>query len=294
MELIKEGDKTVCHPRLPPWFERRPIENERVRSLKKFLRESHLNTVCQSAGCPNLHECFDRGSTAFLILGNVCTRRCRFCGVPKARRPEPVDPEEPARIGAAVRLLGIRHAVITSVTRDDLEDGGAGQFAKTAEAVHKHAPEAEVETLIPDFQGSEKNLSAVLGAGIQVLNHNVETVPRLYDAIRPDADFERSIRLLGSAKRISPKTRTKSGVMLGLGERSEEVIDVFRRLADVSCDRLTIGQYLRPNLESESVHEYLEPSRFAEYREAALKAGIRSVHAGSKVRSSYRAETAMF
>jgi lipoic acid synthetase len=292
MELIKEGDKAVCHPRLPPWFERRPTENERVRSLKKLLREFQLNTVCQSAGCPNLHECFDRASTAFLILGDVCTRRCRFCGVPKGQ-PASVDPEEPARIGIAVQTLGIRYAVITSVTRDDLEDGGAGQFAKTAEAIHRHAPKAAVETLVPDFQGSEQNLSTVLDAGVRVLNHNVETVPRMYETIRPGADFERSIRLLRSAKRISPNTKTKSGLMLGLGERPEEVVDVLHRLADASCDLLTLGQYLRPNCESESVHEYLEPSRFEEYREAALDAGIHRVNAGPLVRSSYHAEEAM-
>lgn len=292
MELIKNGEKTVCHPRLPPWFKRRPMENKRVRTLKKLLRESRLNTVCRSAGCPNIHECFDRSNATFLILGDVCTRRCRFCGVPKGQ-PSPVDREEPERIGVAVRTLGIRHAVITSVTRDDLEDGGAEWFAETARSVSRHAPEASLETLIPDFSGREKSLMTLLDADIQVLGHNVETVPRLYETIRPGAGFERSIRLLQTVKRISPRTLTKTGLMLGLGERYEEVLAVFRRLSDARCDILTLGQYLRPNLESEPVHRYLEPFRFDEYRRIALETGIRCVLAGPAMRSSYHAEEGM-
>jgi lipoic acid synthetase len=292
MEMIKDGDKTVCHSRLPPWFERRPIENKRVRTLKKLLRDSRLHTVCRSAGCPNIHECFARSTATFLILGDVCTRQCRFCGITKGQ-PAPVDPEEPERIGKAVRTLGIRHAVITSVTRDDLEDGGAEWFAETVRAVRRHAPETSSETLVPDFSGREKSLRTLLDADIQILGHNVETVPRLYETIRPGADFERSIRLLQIVKKKSPETRTKTGLMLGLGERDEEVLAVFGRLSDARCDILTLGQYLRPSIESEPVHRYLEPFRFDEYRRAALETGIRNVWAGPTIRSSYHAEEGM-
>ena len=292
MITIPEGENRTCHPRLPPWFTRRPKESERIRSFKRFLNRSGLITVCRSAGCPNIHECFDRHTATFMILGDICTRRCRFCGVSKGQ-PRKIDPEEPERIGGGVRTLGIRHAVVTSVTRDDLIDGGAAHFARTVEAIHRYAPDATVEVLVPDFHGKPESLLTVLQAGVQVLSHNVETVPRLYGWIRPEADFDRSIQLLKAAKDHFPDTNIKSGLMLGLGEQLTEVLDVYRRLSEASCDALTLGQYLRPSLQSEPVHEYLDPARFEAYRIAAVEAGIRRVQAGPSVRSSYHAEEAM-
>lgn len=292
MRIMIQEKTGVSQSRLPPWMRRRVRENEQVIALKKILREKHLHTVCQSAGCPNISECFQKPTATFMILGSVCTRNCRFCGVSKGV-PQPVDAEEPRRVGEAVKALGLKHVVITSVTRDDLEDGGAEQFARTVEQIRRFLPSASVEALIPDFGGDGESLKIVLDSGLDILNHNVETVPRLYRKIRPEADFERSLELLNRAKCISPDVITKSGLMVGLGETSQEVIGVFRRLVEVGCDALTIGQYLSPNWHSYPVQEYIEPERFDEYREAAQNVGIRWVHAGPYVRSSYNAEALM-
>lgn len=260
--------------------------------MKKTLRHRRLHTVCESAGCPNLSECFQKPTATFMILGNVCTRNCRFCGVAKGA-PEPLNPHEAAEIGEAVRAMGLRHAVITSVTRDDLADGGAAQFAGTVRAIHSASPGTTIETLIPDFNGSAASLSAVLAADVDILNHNVETVPALYSRVRPEADFVRSLTVLSDSKRLSPDVVTKSGLMVGLGESEEQMLDLFKRLADVSCDALTIGQYLAPNRTSYAVKEYVVPERYEFYRQAAVDAGIPWVYAGPYVRSSYNAETLM-
>jgi lipoic acid synthetase len=265
---------------------------EQVLAMKKILREKHLHSVCQSAGCPNIYECFLKPTATFMILGDVCTRNCRFCGVVKGK-PSPVDPDEPRRIAEVVKELKLNHVVITSVTRDDLEDAGANQFARTIEQIQLHAPESTIEALIPDFGGIEANLRILLDKHLDILNHNVETVPRLYKDIRPEASFERSLNVLQRAKNIDPHITTKSGLMVGLGESIGEIQTVCDRLAGVGCDVLTIGQYLSPSITSTPVVEYIKPEVYSEYQDAALKAGIRWVHAGPFVRSSYNAEALM-
>ena len=275
--------------RLPDWLRKRTGNPEAVLAMKKLLRDRNLHTVCQSAGCPNLPECFQKPAATFLILGNVCTRHCTFCGVPKGI-PSGVDPGEPDRIAETVRKLGLRHAVVTSVTRDDLPDGGAAHFAKTVQAIRRRSPRTTVEVLIPDFQGHVESLTTVLGSGVDVLNHNVETIPRLYAEIRPEANFGRSVGIFVDVKRHDPNVITKSGLMVGLGETSVEVQDVFRRLVDAGCEALTIGQYLAPRRTSHPVQEFIHPSRFDEYRTLALALGFKHVQSGPFVRSSYGAE----
>lgn len=292
METIRAGDQPVCPQRLPPWFLRRPSENERMRAVKRLMRELNLHTVCQSAGCPNLPECFDRSIATFLILGDRCTRRCRFCGVGKGI-PLPPDPDEPGRVAAAARSLGLRHVVVTSVTRDDLGDGGACAFAAVTAAIRRECPGSAVEVLIPDFGGNGRSLECVLGSGVDVLAHNLETVPRLYPEARPGADFKRSLRLLRSARESGSGARVKSGLMLGLGETEDEVGETLRRLADAGCDIVSIGQYLRPDLSSLPVAEYVPPERFDRMAAVAKAAGIPVVVAGPQVRSSYHADQAV-
>lgn len=289
METRDTRIKTASHPRLPFWMRRRLRETEQVRTLKKILRANHLHTVCQSAGCPNIAECFQKPTATFMILGDVCTRRCRFCGVSKGR-PKPVDPDEPERIGRTAKALGLRHVVITSVTRDDLKDGGAEQFAKTVEQIYRFLPDASVEALIPDFSGDDESLQIVLQSGLDILNHNVETVPRLYPVVRSEASFSRSLDVLRKAKNVSTRIATKSGLMVGLGETKREVINVFEELRGVGCDALTIGQYLVPSHGSYPVQEYVRPETFDTYREAALDRGFRWVKSGPFVRSSFHAE----
>lgn len=262
---------------------------EAVRRMEEMLVGLALHTVCQEALCPNLPECFGQGTATFLILGNVCTRNCRFCAVKKGY-PLPPDPEEPGRVAEAAARLGLRYVVVTSVTRDDLPDGGAGHFAATIRAIRRRLPEAGVEVLIPDFRGSLAALETVLDAGPDVVNHNVETVPRLYPLIRPQADYRRSIGLLSWSKIHAPHIATKSGLMLGLGERTAEVLRVFYDLREAGCDVLTLGQYLQPTEHQHPVVRYVPPEEFAEYREKAKTMGFRKVVAGPLVRSSYQAE----
>ena len=290
--MKKREKNNTAERRLPPWMKRNLRESDGVLKLKKILKEQQLHTVCQSAGCPNICECFKKPTATFMILGNVCTRNCRFCGVDKGK-PLPVDADEPRRIGEAVKALGLKHAVITSVTRDDLEDGGAEQFALTVEQIRRLSPEATVEVLIPDFRGSDRSLQTVLESRVDILNHNVETVPRLYSEVRPEADFSRSLDVLKRAKTFSANQITKSGLMVGLGECRDEMVDVFRRLLDAGCDALTIGQYLSPSLRNIRVKEYVHPDTFATYRETALIMGFRWVYADPFVRSSFNAENLM-
>lgn len=292
MALKTDKRTGTSQPRLPSWMRRSVRESEQVLSLKKILREKHLHTVCQSAGCPNISTCFQKPTATFMILGNVCTRHCRFCGVAKGK-PKTVDTDEPKHIGETVKLLGLKHVVITSVTRDDLQYGGAEQFASTVKQIHHFLPSASVEVLIPDFQGNETSLQIVLESGLDILNHNVETVPRLYRDIRPEADFERSLEVLRKAKAFSRTIITKSGIMVGLGEKRQEVLDVFKKLYEVECDALTIGQYLSPSGSSYPVQEYVRPEQFEEYEEEAVRIGIRWVYAGPYVRSSYNADALM-
>ncbi|MEN3203486.1 MAG: lipoyl synthase [Atribacterota bacterium] len=274
---------------LPPWIKRRFPPQEEWERVQKLLRTLTLHTVCESARCPNLGECFRRGTATFLILGNTCTRSCRFCAVGKGM-PLPPDPGEPERVAEAAKRLHLRHVVVTSVTRDDLPDGGAEHFAATISAIRKALPQATVEVLIPDFQGSEKALETVLAAYPDVLNHNVETVPRLYPLVRPQADYARSLWLLEKAKEKAPGILTKSGLMVGLGETKAEVEEVLRDLRKAKCDIVTIGQYLRPSVHHLPVASYILPEEFEYYREYALRLGFSGVASGPFVRSSYRAE----
>jgi lipoic acid synthetase len=257
----------------------------RVRAL---LRRAALHTVCEEAACPNIGECFQAGTATFLILGDICTRACRFCAIATGR-PQPVDAEEPRRVAETVALLGLRHAVITSVTRDDLPDGGAGAFAATIREVRRLSPSTSVEVLIPDLCGDWTALAMIAGAGPDILNHNVETVPRLYRSVRPQAVYARSLDLLRRAKSLEPEMLTKSGVMVGLGEEPAEIRQVMADLRDAGCDILTLGQYLRPSVKHLPVALFYSPQEFDELAADARALGFRHVESGPLIRSSYRA-----
>ncbi|MCL7453293.1 MAG: lipoyl synthase [Anaerolineae bacterium] len=275
----------------PRWLWRRvsPESEAAVARMADLLDGLALHTVCQEARCPNLAECFGRGTATFLILGDQCTRGCRFCAISHGR-PAPPDPNEPQRVAEAAARLGLRHAVLTSVTRDDLSDGGAGHFAAAVQALRSRLPGVTVEVLIPDLGGSETALRAILDAQPDVLNHNVETVPRLYRTVRPGADYRRSLALLARAKALRPAVVTKSGLMLGLGERTAEVIQALHDLRGVGCDLLTLGQYLQPTEHQLPVARYVSPDEFTAYGEKARAMGFRGVASGPLVRSSHRAE----
>jgi len=274
---------------LPFWIKRRFSPTAQGGEVEKMLRSLHLHTVCERARCPNLNECFGRGTATFLILGSVCTRNCRFCAIEKGV-PLPLDLEEPKRVAQAAKTLSLRHVVITSVTRDDLPDGGAPHFRHTVRAVREALPTATVEILTPDFQGDREALRILSEDPPCIFNHNVETVPRLYREVRPLASYERSLSVLALFKSLCPQVLTKSGLMVGLGEREEEVLQVLRDLREVGCDIITIGQYLRPSGKHLAVKEYIHPSQFASYEEQAYALGFRGVASGPFVRSSYLAE----
>ncbi len=277
--------------RKPPWLKRRIPSGATYQEIRGLIQERHLHTVCQEACCPNLGECFSQGTATFLILGDRCTRNCRFCAV--AHGPvEPPDPGEPPRVAEAVDHMKLRYAVVTSVTRDDLPDGGASVFAETIRRIREKRPETKVEVLIPDFRGDLQSLKIVMEARPDVLNHNVETVPRLYASVRPQAVYQRSIDLLRNAHRLDPSIPTKSGLMLGLGEQPEEVVQVLRDLLDAGCRILTLGQYLQPSSEHLLVERFVMPEEFEEWRKKALQMGFREVASGPFVRSSYHAQEA--
>lgn len=273
--------------RKPPWLKRRiPAGSGKIPEL---LRKGELHTVCEEALCPNQGECFSRGTATFLIVGDRCTRDCRFCSVAQGPSGLP-DPEEPVRVAKAVLEMGLRYVVITSVTRDDVDDGGAGLFARTIEEIRKRRPKTLVEVLIPDFQGDRDALQTVLQARPDVLNHNLETVPRLYPTVRPEAVYLRSLELLERVKTYDPGIPTKSGLMLGLGESSEEIEETLRHLRRVGCSLLTLGQYLQPTRRHLPVQRFLHPDEFEEWQRTALALGFDEVASGPFVRSSYRAE----
>jgi len=258
--------------------------------VRNLIKKNKLHTVCMSAACPNQTECWNAGTATFLILGNSCTRSCRFCNVPKGT-PQSIEADEPARVARAVEALQLSYAVITSVTRDDLPDGGSALFAETIREIRKRMPLCRVEVLIPDFQGSESALHIVLEANPTVLNHNIETVPSLYKCVRPQADYGRSIELLSRAHAFGAVTKT--GMMLGLGEGRREIFTVLHDLRKAGCSLLTIGQYLRPGKNSLPVERYYHPDEFLELRDEAIAMGFRHVVAGPLVRSSYHAEKHM-
>jgi len=292
---MENNQTTAYHTRFsrkPEWMQRRFSLSNEVLRMKQFFRDHGVNTVCESAGCPNLSHCFQRSTATFMILGDVCTRHCRFCGV-RQGKPMPVNEKEPESVAESVRILDLRHVVITSVTRDDLADGGAFHFVLTINAVKMLNTNATVEVLIPDFQGNKKALQKVLDSDIDVFNHNVETVPRLYSKMRPEADFNRSIQILSHARGYRPDIITKSGFMLGLGERRDEIIEVFKALRQADCDALTLGQYLAPGLNKAQVREYLHPALFDQYQKIAEDMKFRYVKAGPYVRSSYEADDMM-
>lgn len=271
---------------VPSWLKQR-VTAKGMAAVASLLREHSLHTVCQSADCPNIGECFGARTATFLILGGVCTRNCRYCSVPKGKPPG-LDLHEPARVAEAVRSLGLKHAVITSVTRDDLADGGAGLFAACIQKLRAVNPDITIEVLVPDFGGDDTALSAVLAAGPEVFNHNIETVPRLYPAVRPEADYRRSLRILRQAAEYGANL-TKSGIMVGLGETEQEVLAVFTDLAAAGVAAVTIGQYLQPSPRHLPVSEYIHPERFKMYEAAGRSLGLRQVVSGPLVRSSYHA-----
>ncbi len=272
----------------PEWLKAKAPVGENFHNLKKLARGLGLHTVCESAQCPNIGECWNHGTATFMLLGDICTRRCGFCAVPKGR-PQPIDRDEPRRVAQAVARLGLKHAVVTSVNRDDDNLGGAEIFAETIRQVRQLTPACRVEVLIPDFQGIDEALRIVLDARPDVLNHNTETVPRLYRAARSGARYERTLRLLENAKKFSPGMVTKSGVMVGLGETIPELVEVFRDLGRRGVDILTVGQYLRPSRDHLPIARFYTPTEFQYLKQEALRFGFRHVESGPLVRSSYHA-----
>lgn len=277
------------HPERPPWLKVRFPAGGNYERIRVLMRDQELNTVCEEARCPNIGDCWSRGTATFMILGDTCTRSCGFCAV-KTGRPGTLDREEPRRVALAIQRLGLRHAVITSVNRDELADGGAGIFAETIEWSRRLSPGTTFEVLIPDFKGDWAALRTVLGARPEILNHNTETVPRLYSVVRPQARYERSLELLWTARELDPGTLTKSGLMVGLGETSAELLTVFRDLRDSAVDILTVGQYLQPTPGHLPVARYWTPEEFEELKTAAIGMGFKHVECGPLVRSSYHAE----
>ncbi len=288
MELVQIETARKAPAPKPEWLKARAPGGENYHDLKRLARSLNLHTVCESAHCPNIGECWQHKTATFMMLGNLCTRRCGFCAVPKGR-PEAIDFDEPRRVAEAVSLLGLQHAVITSVNRDDDLIGGARAFAMVIDEIRKQAPGCQVEVLIPDFQGNPEAIRIVVEAKPEVLNHNTESVPRLYRVVRSGARYERTLRLLEYAKELNPKGITKSGVMVGLGEETQELLEVFRDLAAVHCDILTIGQYLRPSRDHLPMARIYTPKEFTELKTEALKMGFRHVESGPLVRSSYHA-----
>jgi lipoic acid synthetase len=272
----------------PDWLKKRIPSGQACTEVSSLLRDRQLHTVCQEAHCPNLGECFSRGTATFMILGDRCTRNCNFCAV-HHDSPLPPDEGEPQRVAMAVEALGLRYVVITSVTRDDQPDGGAFHFAKTIRSIKARMPNTRIEVLVPDFQGSEWALKIVIEAKPDVINHNVETVPKLYPEVRPQADYKRSLQLLKRSKEIDHRILTKSGLMLGLGEDHEEVLNVFEDLLESGCQLLTIGQYLRPSSGHHQVIRFVPPEEFTQWGELASRKGFLAVASGPFVRSSFKA-----
>ncbi len=276
------------HPR-PPWLRVKFFGGPNYQELKRIMRTLDLHTVCESARCPNMGECWEHRTATFMILGNICTRACGFCAVPSGKPVGPPDPDEPQRVAEAVERMGLRYAVVTSVNRDDQPDGGAGIFARTIEEIRRRVLGCKVEVLIPDFRGVWTALETVVAARPDVLNHNTETVPRLYRRVRKGAVYGRSLELLRRAKALAPEMPTKTGLMLGLGERREEVLGAMQDLVAQGTDILTLGQYLQPTRTHLPVVRFVHPDEFAEYKRLGEAMGFRHVESGPLVRSSYHA-----
>ena len=286
MTLPKISNNEIREQQKPNWLKVRLPGSGRFAQVQRLVKDYGLHTVCQSARCPNVGQCWESGTATFMILGDVCTRACRFCAV-KSGMPEPLDSNEPKHVAEAVKKLGLKYVVVTSVTRDDLTDGGAPLFADVIREVRASVPDCKVEVLIPDFKGREEALRVVSDAAPDILNHNIETVHRLYAAVRPQAKYWRSLQLLARAHSMG--MRTKSGLMVGVGETRDEVIQTMRDLREVGCELLTIGQYLQPTPSCIPVAEFIPPKTFHEYRDIGLDLGFRHVESGPLVRSSYHA-----
>ncbi|MGQ9549411.1 MAG: lipoyl synthase [Roseiflexus sp.] len=286
--LIAADSSPSSRPRRPEWLKVRAPGGANYHDVFRLIREKNLHTVCEEAHCPNIGECWNHRTATFLLLGNICTRGCRYCAIGKGK-PEPIDEQEPERVAESVAHLKLKFAVLTSVNRDDVPDGGASIFARTIELIRQKVPDCKVEVLIPDFDGNREALETVLAAEPDVLNHNIETVPRLFRRFRPRARFEQSIELLARARAARPYLVTKSGMMVGAGETNEEVYQVIDRLRDVDVNVLTIGQYLSPGTGYWPIHRYVTPAEFAGFRMYALERGFRHVESGPLVRSSYHA-----
>jgi lipoic acid synthetase len=278
----------AARSRKPEWLKKRIPTDQVCKRVLSLLRDCQLHTVCQEAQCPNLAECFSRGTATFMILGDRCTRNCSFCAV-HHDSPLPPDEGEPQRVAMAIEALGLRYVVITSVTRDDLPDGGALHFAETIRSIKDQMPNTRIEVLVPDFQGSEWALKVVMEAKPDVMNHNIETVPRLYPEVRPRADYRRSLQLLKRCREIDRRIVTKSGLMLGLGENPEEVLRVLRELLESGCQLLTLGQYLSPSSRHHQVIRFVPPDEFTQWEETASRIGFLAVASGPFVRSSFKA-----
>ena len=275
--------------RLPEWLKVRMPGGPRYIELKNLMRDSELHTVCEEAHCPNIGSCWERGTATFMILGDICTRACAYCAV-KTGRPGTLDLQEPTRLAETAHRMRLKYAVITSVNRDDLPDGGAFMFAQCITQVRKRLPDCKIEVLIPDFEGDSRALEAVMAAGPDTLNHNIETVRRIFHRVRPKGDFDQSLELLARARTIAPDSVTKSGMMVGLGETWEEIIDNMRELRSVDCDLLTIGQYLRPSEKHIALAKWYTPEEFQELKREGEALGFRHVASGPLVRSSYHAD----
>lgn len=276
----------------PEWLKTRYGQNPNREAVEAVLSQLKLNTVCQEAACPNYEECFSKKTATFMILGTNCTRNCRFCNV-RHEAPLPIDPQEPQHVAEAVLALGLQYVVITSVTRDDLPDGGASHFSEVIRCLRQHAPDTAIEVLIPDFRGNMEALKLVTEAGPDIISHNMETVAALYQEVRPQADYAQSLALLEHIKRYNPNIRSKSGIMLGLGESKEQVLALFDDLRTVGCEFLTIGQYLSPTRAHLPVQAYIEPAQFDEYGAIARQKGFSFVASAPLVRSSYQASEAL-
>lgn len=277
--------------KLPQWIRKKFLIAENYQYTRSIIEKYDLNTVCTHARCPNIYECFEKRYATFMIMGDICTRSCRFCSVSHSKKPFPVDAEEPENIAMAVKELGLKYAVITSVTRDDLQDSGASHFAKCIRAIRSLNSETKIEPLIPDLKGNIAHLEIILEASPDILSHNIETVPALYPEVRPQADYNTSLKILEHAKKSG--FLTKSGIMVGLGETKKDVIDVMKNLRNIDCDYFVIGQYLKPSPENLDVKEFVHPDIFEEYRIAGEKLGFKRVFSGVFCRSSYMAELAL-
>ena len=274
----------------PDWLRVKAPGRERIGNVKDILRDLALNTVCEEASCPNIGECFNAGTATFLIMGPACTRACPYCDIDFEKKPKPLDPTEPARLAEAVRRMKLNHVVITSVNRDDLPDGGASQFIACINAVRTVSPNTTIEVLIPDLCGNWNALELILQAAPEVLNHNTETVPRLYRRVRPQGNYDRTLELLHRSCQVSPSTYTKSGIMVGLGETDAEIRQVMQDLRAVDCDILTIGQYLQPSQKHLQVNEFINPEQFAAWKTFGEEIGFLQVVSSPLTRSSYHAE----